>query len=42
MTMMKNWLPALFGRWLLAMERTPVVCFRSFLKPFIANSPLMP
>ena len=32
--MMKNWLPAESGCMALAMERTPSVCFKSFLKPF--------
>ena len=38
---MKNWLPALSGCMALAMERTPALCFRSFLKRFWLNSPLM-
>ncbi len=33
--------PAESGRMERAMERTPSVCFRSFLKPFCENSPLM-
>ena len=39
--MMKNWLPALFGIMVRAMESTPRSCLRSFLKPLRVNSPLM-
>ena len=39
--MMKNWLPAEFGIIVRAMERTPGVCFRLFVKPLLENSPWM-
>ena len=41
MCMMKNWLPAEFGSMARAMDSTPRVCLRSFLKPLLVNSPSM-
>ena len=37
----ENWLPALSGIIVRAIERTPSVCLRSFLKPLAENSPLI-
>ena len=40
-SIMKNWLPAESGICDLAMDITPSVCKRSFLKPLLENSPLI-